>query len=83
MDVKGLAPDGFNSFAALASLLRDSNALSHLPEGTELLSTDELHGMFPHLGFHLGWFQDETDESKHFTIGVLEDEDFKFLARKK
>ncbi|KAF6827142.1 hypothetical protein CMUS01_09124 [Colletotrichum musicola] len=83
MDVRGLAPKGFNSFAVLGSLLRDSNVASHLMPGADLLSTEELHGLHSHLGFRLGWFQDESSRSRHFIIGVLGDEGFKFLCRKK
>ncbi|KAF6837144.1 hypothetical protein CPLU01_03256 [Colletotrichum plurivorum] len=82
MDVRRLAPEGFHSFAALGSLLRDSNVSAHLMPGADLLSTEELHGIHSLLGFRLGWFQDESDQSRHFTIGVLGDETFKFLGRK-
>ncbi|KAF6786815.1 hypothetical protein CSOJ01_15351 [Colletotrichum sojae] len=83
MDVKGLAPEGFNSFAALGSLLRGSNVSSHLMPGAHLLSNEELHEMHSHLSFRLGWFRYESDQSRHFSIGVLGDETFTFLGRKK
>ncbi|KAH0425415.1 hypothetical protein CcaCcLH18_10963 [Colletotrichum camelliae] len=83
MNVKGLAPNEFNSFAALGSLMRDSNAWSQLPQGAELLSKDEIHGMLSNLVFRLGWFREDLDQSEHFTIGVPGHGGFEFVDRKK
>ncbi|KAH0438049.1 hypothetical protein CcaCcLH18_03541 [Colletotrichum camelliae] len=82
MEVKGLAPDGLHSIAAAIALLKDSNALAHLPEGAHLLSLDELHGRLANLRFRMGWFQ-SADEDRKFTVGVGGDDDFKFLGTKK
>lgn len=82
MEVEGLAPDGLHSIAAAVSLLKDSNASKFLPEGAHLLSSDELHGQLADLRFQMGWFQD-ADGNRKYTIGVLGDDEFKFLGKKK
>ncbi|KAK1597248.1 uncharacterized protein LY79DRAFT_600664 [Colletotrichum navitas] len=80
MDVKGLAPDGFHSMAAMSALLRGSNAPDYLPESTELLSSDELHGQISYLRFRLGWFRRAPDQERLFTIGVAGTSDFQYLG---
>ncbi|KAF6802279.1 hypothetical protein CSOJ01_11695 [Colletotrichum sojae] len=82
VEVKGLAPDGLHSIAAAVSLLKDSNASRFLPEGAHLLSSDELHGQLADLRFRRGWFQD-ADRNRKYTVGVLGDDEFKFLGKKK
>ncbi|KAF4927296.1 hypothetical protein CGCF245_v013244 [Colletotrichum fructicola] len=82
LDVKGLAPDGFHSMATMGALLRGSNASDHLPESTQLLSTDELHGRLSDLNFRLGWFQRALGQARVFTIGVRGDGDFQYLGGK-
>ncbi|KAF9871300.1 hypothetical protein CkaCkLH20_11221 [Colletotrichum karsti] len=82
MHVRGLAPDGFHSMAAMSALLRGSNAPDHLPENTELLSSDELHGRLADLNFSLGWFQRAMSQTKVFTVGVRGDSEFQFLGAK-
>ncbi|KAK2042927.1 hypothetical protein LZ31DRAFT_566944 [Colletotrichum somersetense] len=82
MDVKGLAPDGFHSMAAMGALLRGSNAPDYLPESTELLSSDELHGQVSYLRFRLGWFRREAYQERLFTIGVVGTSDFQYLGGK-
>ncbi|KAK1654987.1 hypothetical protein BDP81DRAFT_457654 [Colletotrichum phormii] len=82
MKVKGLAPDGYNSMAATKALLQDSNAMHHLPEGAELMSKENLHRELSGLRFRMGWFWRETTQTRHYTIGVLDDEDFEFLGNK-
>ncbi|KAK2015528.1 hypothetical protein LZ32DRAFT_602176 [Colletotrichum eremochloae] len=80
MDVKGLAPDGFHSMAAMSALLRGSNAPDYLPESTELLSSDELHGQISYLRFRMGWFRREPYQERLFTIGVVGTSDFRYLG---
>ncbi|KAJ3940064.1 uncharacterized protein N0V96_010065 [Colletotrichum fioriniae] len=82
MNVKGLAPDGFNSIAAMTALLKDSNAMDHLPEGAEHMSKKELHEKLSGLRFRMGWFWRESTQTRHYTIGVLDDENFEFLGNK-
>ncbi|KAJ0340677.1 hypothetical protein KNSL1_011428 [Colletotrichum chrysophilum] len=82
LDVKGLAPDGFHSMATMGALLRGSNASDNLPESTQLLSTDELHGRLSDLNFRLGWFQRALGQARVFTIGVRGDGDFQYLGGK-
>ncbi|KXH38931.1 hypothetical protein CSIM01_06068 [Colletotrichum simmondsii] len=82
LNVKGLAPDGFNSIAAMTALLKDSNAMDHLPEGAEHMSKKELHEKLSGLQFRMGWFWRESTQTRHYTIGVLDDENFEFLGDK-
>ncbi|KAK1723868.1 uncharacterized protein BDZ83DRAFT_579879 [Colletotrichum acutatum] len=82
MNVKGLAPDGFNSIAAMTALLKDSNAMDHLPEGAEHMSKKELHEKLSGLRFRMGWFWRESTQTRHYTIGVLDDENFEYLGNK-
>ncbi|KAI8290870.1 hypothetical protein K4K56_006927 [Colletotrichum sp. SAR 10_98] len=82
LDVKGLAPDGFHSMATMGALLRGSNASDHLPESTQFLPTDELHGRLSDLNFRLGWFQRALGQARVFTIGVRGDGDFQYLGGK-
>ncbi|KAK1724946.1 uncharacterized protein BDZ83DRAFT_577605 [Colletotrichum acutatum] len=80
MDARGLAPDGFRSIAAAASLLRNSNAAAHLPPGSEMMSSDEVHGHMHGLGFRLGWFRRECDQTRHYTVGVMGDPAFNYMG---
>ncbi|KAI3554379.1 hypothetical protein CABS03_06964 [Colletotrichum abscissum] len=82
MRIEGLAPDGYNSIAAMTALLKDSNAMDHLPEGAEHMSKKELHEKLSGLRFRLGWFWRESTRTRHYTIGVLDDENFEFLGNK-
>ncbi|KAK2770459.1 hypothetical protein CKAH01_14734 [Colletotrichum kahawae] len=82
MDVKGLAPDGFGSIGAMTSLLRDSNAMDHVPSQSERVSTADIHEMLKGLWFRLGWFNREADQRRHFTVGVLEDKKFSWVESK-
>ncbi|KAL0936865.1 uncharacterized protein CTRU02_209081 [Colletotrichum truncatum] len=82
MEVKGLAPDGFHSMAAMGSLLQGSNVANHLPESTELLSSDELHGRLSGLNFRLGWFQKAMGQESVYTIGVEGDDGLQYLGSK-
>ncbi|KAF6834226.1 hypothetical protein CPLU01_05037 [Colletotrichum plurivorum] len=80
MDVKGLAPDGFNSIGMMAALLRPSNAMQYMP--SQVLSQAETYEQLRGLRFRMGWFRRESDRTRHFTIGVLGDENFTFLGGK-
>ncbi|KAF9870210.1 hypothetical protein CkaCkLH20_12296 [Colletotrichum karsti] len=82
MDVKGLAPEGFSSIAMVTSLLYESNAARYIPEATERLPTSELHGLLAGKKFRLGWFRRKSDQTSHFTVGVMDDEDFPFMGSK-
>ncbi|GKT49529.1 uncharacterized protein ColSpa_09710 [Colletotrichum spaethianum] len=83
MDVAGLALDGWRSIASMAGLLSESNASTHLPPNTELLSTKELHGQMSDVSFRLGWFRREWDQTRHYTIGVMDDGEFNFMGVRK
>ncbi|KAF6808502.1 hypothetical protein CMUS01_13875 [Colletotrichum musicola] len=82
MEVEGLAPEGLHGIAVAVALLKDSNASRFLPEGAHLLSSDELHGQLADLRFQMGWFED-ADGNRKYTVGVLGDDEFKFLGKKK
>ncbi|KAF9873347.1 hypothetical protein CkaCkLH20_09160 [Colletotrichum karsti] len=81
MNTRGLAPKGFNSIESMVGLLRGSNAVEHLPAGTELLSEPELYGQMSNLNFQLGWFQ-RRDGMRIYTVGVLGDDGFEFKFSK-
>ncbi|KAL0936275.1 uncharacterized protein CTRU02_208490 [Colletotrichum truncatum] len=83
MDVKGLAPDGYGSIGLMTSLLHDSNAVKHIPSGSDSLSTLDLHDFLEDMLFRLGWFRREVDQSMHFTVGVLEDTTYPWVESKK
>ncbi|KAF6842813.1 hypothetical protein CMUS01_02739 [Colletotrichum musicola] len=80
MNVKGLAPKDFQSILMTASLLESSNATEHIPIETQSLSRDECNGILTSLRFRLGWFRRESDQTRHFTIGVMGDDNFTFLS---
>ncbi|KAF6807771.1 hypothetical protein CSOJ01_07973 [Colletotrichum sojae] len=80
MDVKGLAPDGFNSIGMMAALLRPSNAMQYMP--SQVLSQAETYEQLRGLRFRMGWFRRESDQTRRFTIGVLGDQNFTFLGGK-
>ncbi|KXH48605.1 hypothetical protein CSAL01_08844 [Colletotrichum salicis] len=82
MKVEGLAPDGSNSIAAMTALLKGSNAMDHLPKGAERMSKKELNEKLSGLRFRMGWFWRESTQTRHYTIGVLDDEDFELLENK-
>ncbi|KAK1502334.1 hypothetical protein CTAM01_05147 [Colletotrichum tamarilloi] len=79
MEVKGLAPDGFHSMASMVNLLQGSNAPSHLPQSVHLLSKGDLYSRVDDLSFRMGWFQRTQGQTRHFTVGVLGDEEFVYL----
>ncbi|EQB50034.1 hypothetical protein CGLO_10562 [Colletotrichum gloeosporioides Cg-14] len=83
MDVKGLAPDGFNSMAAMFALLKGSNIMAYLPDEVERLSSKRLYEHMADLEFRLGWFYRAEDQSRVFTVGVIGDPGFMFLGSKK
>ncbi|KAF6812120.1 hypothetical protein CPLU01_14965 [Colletotrichum plurivorum] len=82
-EVKGLAPDEFNSIAAMAALLRDSNVPNYLPESPELLSRKEFYGRLSDLTFRMGWFENQQEKAKYFTVEATGDDDFKFIGSRK
>lgn len=82
MEVKGLAPDGFDSIASTVALLRNSNGSAYLPESARLLSLKELYGQLSDLSFQLSWFQ-SAEQGKQYTVGVLGDDEYKFLGNRK
>ncbi|KAL0931215.1 uncharacterized protein CTRU02_213950 [Colletotrichum truncatum] len=82
MDIKGLAPDGFQSIAAMNDLLKDSNIFKYLPDGVLLLSSKELYGRLSDLNFRMGWFSRTSDMDKVFTVGVEGDDDFVYMGSK-
>ncbi|KAK2770102.1 hypothetical protein CKAH01_04445 [Colletotrichum kahawae] len=82
MKMEGLAPVGFNSMAAMVALLRNSNIPDRLPGHINLESSKELYQQLSGLGFRMGWFWREATQTRHYTIGVMGDEDFKFMGSK-
>lgn len=82
MKVEGLAPDGYSSMAAMAALLANSNIPNRLPRNINLASSKELYDQLSGIRFRMGWFWNEATQTKHYTIGVLGDDDFKFLGDK-
>ncbi|KAL2877590.1 hypothetical protein SGCOL_007116 [Colletotrichum sp. CLE4] len=67
---------------ATKALLQDSNAMNRLPEGAELMSKENLHHQLSGLRFRMGWFWRESTQTRHHTIGILDDENFEFLGNK-
>ncbi|KAH6986190.1 hypothetical protein BKA56DRAFT_613576 [Ilyonectria sp. MPI-CAGE-AT-0026] len=82
MDLKGLAPDGFNSIAMIESLVYDSNALKDVPEDAHLMSLGDLHESLVERRFRIGWFQGDETQAEVFTIGMLNDENFVYKRKK-
>ncbi|KAE9581391.1 hypothetical protein CGCF415_v011271 [Colletotrichum fructicola] len=67
MDVRGLAPNGFNSMTAMSALLKGSNIRVYLPDDVERLSSKRLFEHMADLEFRLGWFYRAEDQSRVFT----------------
>ncbi|OHE92155.1 hypothetical protein CORC01_12558 [Colletotrichum orchidophilum] len=82
MDVRGLAPDGFSSIAMMAALLDGSNFSTHSPKTSQNRLREEASDMLSPFRFRMGWFRRESDQVRHFTIGVVDDDDFSFLGSK-
>ncbi|KAK1490707.1 hypothetical protein CTAM01_10633 [Colletotrichum tamarilloi] len=82
MDVKGLAPDGFSSIAMMAALLDSSKFEKHVPEDSHKLSKEDLYDRLSSMRFRMGWFRRESDRTMHFTVGVMDDDDFRFVGNK-
>ncbi|KAK2753519.1 hypothetical protein CKAH01_17580 [Colletotrichum kahawae] len=82
MDVRGLAPDAFNSVAAMFTLLRGSNIWAYLQDDAEQLSSKRLYDCMADLEFRLGWFYRAEDQSRVFTVGVIGDPGLVFLGSK-
>ncbi|KXH25186.1 hypothetical protein CSIM01_04130 [Colletotrichum simmondsii] len=82
MDVKELAPDGFSSIAMMAALLDASNFAKYVSEDSYTLSKKDLYERLSSIRFRMSWFRRESDRSLHFTIGVMDDDDFTFVGSK-
>lgn len=82
MDLRGLAPNGFNSFALTDALLADSNVHSHLPKDPHLLPAVDLQAHLAGKTFRLGWFFDLGTETDRLTVGALHDDTFVFKGEK-
>lgn len=81
-DENGIAPKGYNSPSMMALLLRESNAMKYVPPDWKELSFNEFHERMAGIRFRMGWFLRESDETRHYTVGVLGDEEFTFLGSK-
>lgn len=78
MELRGVAPEGFNSLAMLTALLDGSNITKILPEKAYLMASTELHCYLIGKEFRLGWFFNIETESYVFTVGVLNDDNLVF-----
>lgn len=74
--MKGLAPEGFNSLALMASLLQGSNYDTHIPHDAYRVPPKQLHEKLAGKRFRMGWFYDHEIQDRVFTVGVLDDESF-------
>lgn len=80
IDLQGLAPAGFSSFAMTEALLRSSNILYDLPENAHLLPAKNLRKYLDGKEFKLGWFFDTRTGKPELTVGALDDETFVFIG---
>ena len=79
LEFKGLAPEGFNALATMASLLHGSNYTDHVPHDAYGLPPKQLQEHIAGKHFRMGWFFNRQTKEKVFTVGILGDDDFKFL----
>ncbi|CAI0649674.1 unnamed protein product [Colletotrichum noveboracense] len=79
---KGLVPKGFSSPGMMAALFHGTNAVKFIPANAAKFPPNELHKMMEGVRFRMGWFMKESDQTLHYTIGVLDDEDFTFMGSK-
>ncbi|KAK7445837.1 hypothetical protein Landi51_07764 [Colletotrichum acutatum] len=83
IDVKGLAPDGLSSIAMMAALLDTSNFAKHMPDDSHKLSKEDIYDRLSSMRFRMSWFRRESDRTMHFTVGVMDDDDFKFVGSRR
>ncbi|KAE9582165.1 hypothetical protein CGMCC3_g1332 [Colletotrichum fructicola] len=79
---KGLVPKGFSSPGMMAALFHGTNAVKYIPANAAKFPPNELRKMMEGVRFRMGWFMKESDQTLHYTIGVLDDEDFTFMGSK-
>ncbi|KAH9237601.1 hypothetical protein K456DRAFT_1829158 [Colletotrichum gloeosporioides 23] len=82
MDTKGLAPESSGSIAGSASLLQETNVSKYLATIPSDLPAERLAARLKGVRLRMGWFQREPEKSQHFTIGVMNDEEFVFVGGK-
>ncbi|KAH7309694.1 hypothetical protein B0I35DRAFT_515107 [Stachybotrys elegans] len=82
MEMGGLAPSGYNSIAMMHALLSGSNAPNHMPPNASLLSSKRVAFDLGESRFKLGWFTSEWTVEKHFTVGLMNDDNFTFQGGK-
>jgi hypothetical protein len=78
LELKGLAPEGFNALATMESRLHGSNYLDHVPHDAFALPPRELQEHIAGKHFRMGWFLNRQTEERVFTVGILGDDDFDF-----
>lgn len=79
---KGLVPKDFSSPGMMAALFDGTNAAKYIPANAGKLPPNELHKMMEGARFRMGWFMKESSQTLHYTIGVVDDEDFTFMGSK-
>ncbi|KAH0422253.1 hypothetical protein CcaCcLH18_12915 [Colletotrichum camelliae] len=77
-----LVPKGFSSLGMMAALFHGTNAAKYIPANAHKLPSHEIHKMMEGVRFRMGWFMKESDQTLHYTIAVLDDEDFTFMGSK-
>lgn len=73
-DLKGQAPEGFNSISMMRALLDGSNYPKVMPENADRMTSDELQRHLVDRWFRMGWFGDVSMGERMFTVGVVGDE---------
>lgn len=82
MELKGVAPEGFNSVSMTEALIRGSNISRFFPEDAHLMSRSQLHEHLAGRQFRIGWFLNTDTGEEVYTVGVLGDDQFVFKGKK-
>ena len=79
-ELRGTAPEGFASMSRMDALLRASNFASFMPDNAHVLAASELHRYLTGRTFRLGWFFDNREWKRVYTVGVTDDEHFNAMG---
>lgn len=75
-ELRGTAPEGFESISKIETLLHGSNFTSFMPDNAYMLTESELHRHLTRRHFRLGWFFNNRAWETVYTVGATDDEDF-------
>ncbi|VUC30912.1 unnamed protein product [Clonostachys rosea] len=82
LEQKGVAPNRFNSIEMTQALLHESNIIDLMPTNADKVPPQTIYERLSGVRFQMGWFFRRGAKERQFTVGALQDGDFRFLGPK-